>query len=415
MQIIGGVIIGLVVCQLALTLLSSLRRFVSEQRQDRLGLELLQRKVEAAALELKEKEGQRHCWEGFRKFVVARKVDEGKNICSFYLEPHDKKPLPAFRPGQYLTFRLDIPGRPKPVVRCYSLSDSPRPDYYRVTIKKVPAPQDKADCPPGLVSSFFHDHVKEGDLLDVQAPRGQFVLDLTRATPVVLIGGGIGLTPMLCMLNAICSREAARETWLFYGVRNRQEHIMADHLRRLAQEREKFHLRVCYSDPAAEDVRGSDYQIDKRVSVDLLKSELRTSNYEFYVCGPPGMMTAIVKDLQAWGVPEQFIFTEAFGPASVKPAAQGIPAGAAPSGIQVRFARSEKTLAWAPEVGNLLALAQANGIDIPNGCCAGSCGTCETAIKSGEVQYAKKPGWHPQAGSCLVCVATPKATIELDA
>src|SRR5207247_1198572 len=149
---------------------------------------LLRHQVEAAALARKEKERGRHVWEGFRKFVVQRKVMEGQEVCSFYLAAYDQKPLPSVPPGQFLTFQLKIPGQPRPVIRCYSLSDCARPDYYRVTIKKVPN---------GLASRYFHEQVTEGDLLDVQAPRGQFVLDLARAPAVVLIAGSVGLTPLL--------------------------------------------------------------------------------------------------------------------------------------------------------------------------------------------------------------------------
>src|SRR5262249_35813983 len=140
----------------------------------------------------------------------------------------------------------------------------------------------------------FHEQVKVGDILDVKAPRGQFVMDLTRATPVVLIGGGIGLTPLLSMAEAIAGRDAVRQVWLYYGVRNSREHILKDHLRALAREREKFKLRVCYSNPLAEDVKGRDYDHGERISVELLKRELGTSNYEFYVCGPPGMMAGLM-------------------------------------------------------------------------------------------------------------------------
>ena len=114
-------------------------------------------------------------WNGYRKFTVTQKSGECEDVYSFYLMPHDRKPLPPYKPGQYLTFNLDIPGRDKPVVRCYSLSDSPtRSDCYRVTIKREKAPPDKPDVPHGVASGFFSDHVKEGDLLNVKAPTGQF-------------------------------------------------------------------------------------------------------------------------------------------------------------------------------------------------------------------------------------------------
>ena len=129
-------------------------------------------------------------WSGFRKFRVAKKIMEKGDCCSFYLEPHDGRELPAFLPGQYLTFKLKVPGQPKEVTRCYSLSDSPNPQYYRVTIKRVPPPPKSPELPPGVSSNHFNSNVNEGDILDVKAPSGNFHIDVEAQSPVVLIGGG---------------------------------------------------------------------------------------------------------------------------------------------------------------------------------------------------------------------------------
>ncbi|MBK6907564.1 MAG: hypothetical protein IPH08_10960 [Rhodocyclaceae bacterium] len=136
-------------------------------------------------------------WGGFRNFRVDRKeIEDGaQSICSFYLVPEDKQPLPAFKPGQFLTFRLDVPapdGKTEQITRCYSLSDAPRQDFYRVSIKRVPAPTGSAYL-PGRSSNYFHDHVQVGEVLQVRAPGGHFHIDSSDA-PVVLVGGGIGIT-----------------------------------------------------------------------------------------------------------------------------------------------------------------------------------------------------------------------------
>ncbi|MCZ6863818.1 MAG: MOSC domain-containing protein, partial [Alphaproteobacteria bacterium] len=110
-------------------------------------------------------------WKGLRKFEVERKETESETITSFYLVPEDGAPLPGFLPGQFLTLELDIPGQPRPVIRTYSLSDCPNPGYYRLSIKREPAPTDKPDVPAGLSSSYFHDHVEPGTTLRVGAPR----------------------------------------------------------------------------------------------------------------------------------------------------------------------------------------------------------------------------------------------------
>src|ERR1051326_7217889 len=187
-------------------------------------------------------------WDGFRKFVVARKVLEAADVCSFYLEPHDKRSLPPFDPGQYLTFRLNIPGQLKPTVRCYSLSDAPRPDYFRVTIKRLGAIPGKPDSRPGLVSCHFHDNLEQGDIVDVKSPSGQFFLNPRGETPVVLIGGGIGVTPALSMLNAIADANVQRDVWFFYGVRHGGEHIMREHVSAIAAKHLNLHIHICYSD-----------------------------------------------------------------------------------------------------------------------------------------------------------------------
>lgn len=368
-----------------------------------------------------ERETNELSWNGFRKFNISRKAPEGGGICSFYFSPHDGKPLPPFKPGQYLTFGLDIAGQKKQVIRCYSLSDSPHhPDYYRCSIKAVPAPRDMPDVAPGLSSNHFHDSVNEGDILDIKAPGGHFFMDTTKQSPVVLIGGGIGLTPVLSMLNQIVESGSKRETWFFYGVRDSNEQVMKEHLEQIAQENENVHMCVCYSRPQETDVEGKDYQYAERVSVDLFKRILPSNNYDFYMCGPPPMMNTIVPALEEWKVPEKHIHFEAFGPATVKKTKteankEATSASAASAGVQIVFAKSGKTLDWDPEIGSILDFAEENEIDIDFGCRAGNCGTCITAIKEGEVDYLNEPGAEPESGSCLACISVPMGNLSIDA
>ena len=359
-------------------------------------------------------------WNGFRKFEVERKEIEAEGVCSFYLQPHDRKALPPFEPGQFLTFQINHPDQPKPLIRCYSLSDSPNhPQYYRVTIKRVPSPRDNPDVPPGLSSNYFHDLVQAGDILDVKAPSGHFFLDTTKHAPVVLIGGGVGLTPVLSMLNAIVETGSKRETYFFYGVTNSSDHAMKNHLHKLSLEHENVHIHVCYSKPHTDDLVGEFFHHEGRVTVDLFKEILPTKNFEFYLCGPPPMMTSIVEGLEEWGVPEDRINFEAFGPASVKKAkrevAQAVEAENIGAEINVTFARSGKTIAWSPVAGSILEFAEEQGVMIDSGCRAGNCGTCITAIKEGDVSYINEPGSPPEAGSCLTCISVPKGNLILDA
>lgn len=418
-SLIGLTLCILVVGQLLVLFLSSLWRLAGEKKQHRLALALLQEQVEAARTRCMERDQIKLFWAGYRKFVIDRKVPEAENVCSFYLLPHDKKPLPLFKPGQYLTFQLKIPGQSKPTIRCYSLSDAPNADYYRVTIKKILPPRDRPELQPGLASSFFHEHLKEGDLVDVKAPLGQFVFDLMKPAPVVFIAGGVGITPLLSMLNSLTALGSRRETWFFYGVRNGCEHVMKAHMEKIARAHDNVRMRFCYSEPAKEEVKGRDYQFGQHVSVGLLKEQLPSNNYEFYICGPPPMMNDLVRDLKAWGVPEDGIFTEAFGPATVKKAFAPSPDHPAASttgpALQISFHRSSKTCAWDPATGSLLDFALSQGVEIASGCRAGNCGTCETALISGKVHYLHDSGWKPQEGSCLTCITVPEGNIELDA
>lgn len=370
---------------------------------------------ELAERRQREQQKSERTWDGFRKFVVARKVPETSDVTSFYLEPHDKAPLPSFNPGQYLTFRLNIPGQPKPAIRCYSLSDAPKPEYFRVSIKRQGSPPNKPDAPPGLGSCYFHDQLDEGDIIDVRAPAGQFFIDPREETPAVLIGGGIGLTPMMSMVNAIVEANPQREVWFFYGLRHGGEHVMGDHLRRIAADNPSIQLNVCYSAPRANvDRQGEHYTHGEQISIDLFKRLMpqNAALAHFFLCGPPPMMQALVDGLLGWGVEVGRIHYEAFGPASVKSAG---PKPEAKAGVayEVAFSRSEKKIVWDGK-STLLELAEANGVRIDFGCRAGNCGTCITAIKQGNVDYPTKPGGAVEAGSCLACVAIPASNMVLD-
>jgi ferredoxin-NADP reductase len=415
-EYVGIAILGGILLQVALDVYGGFSRRQYAARRQKMAVTLFE---ERARLDLdavvRERMRREFAWEGLRKFKIDRKVEEAESVCSFYLTPHDGKPIPPFLPGQYLTFQLKIPGQPRAVTRCYSLSDSPTErDYYRVTIKRIMPPPNVPDGQPGLVSSFFHS-LDIGELVDVRAPAGNFYLDTASNRPVVLIGGGVGLTPVLSMLNTICRSGSKRETWFFYGIINRKHHAMYDHLQRIAREHENVKIVVAYSNPTESCVRGQDYQEQGYADVNLIKRLLPSNNYEYYICGPPPMMTGITKGLQEWGVPEADIHYEAFGPASVQPAAKAAPVALADPDTQIFFARTGKTIAWKASDKSILDVAEANGIVIDSGCRAGNCGTCETAIRSGTVSYPHAPGLKPKEGSCLACVAMPKGKLVIDA
>ena len=379
-----------------------------------------------AATQLAAKQPAGGAWPGWRKFRVARREfeDAARTQCSFYLEPVDGVALPPFLPGQFLTFTMRVadphaaqPGGQRDVTRCYSLSDQPHPGRYRATIKRVAPPQDKPDAPPGVSSSHFHDQVREGDVLEVKAPAGHFFLDAAPGVPVVLIAGGIGITPLLSMLGWCLDRQPGRDMHLYYGVRNSDVQAFKVQLEQWALRHPQFHLHVVYSRPGTADVQGRDYQHAGHVDATLLRRTLPHGRHSFYACGPAPLMESLVPALAAWGVPQHDIHFEAFGPASVR-AASAEPAAAqraAAPAFEVRFDTSGRTLEWTARDESLLDFAERHGVRVESGCRSGSCGTCETRLLAGSVRYAKPPDHDVAPGHCLLCVGTPACNLVLAA
>ncbi len=368
-------------------------------------------------------------WPGWREFRVVSRAfeDAAKTQCSFRLEPVDAALLTPFKPGQYLTFSLRVSGgvsgvsdTDRTITRCYSLSDCPAPTGYRVTIKRVPSPAGRPELPPGASSSHFHDRVREGDILRVRAPAGQFFIDPDAAVPAVLIAGGIGVTPMMSMLRWCLAEQPQRTVHLYYGLRHSGEHAFKQVFEELAALHSNFHLNVVYSSAGPGDVKGRDYQHAGHVDVDLLRRSLPHGRHRFYVCGPPPMMANLVPALGAWGVRSEDIHFEAFGPASLPPA-QSAPAQldeactgvAAP--IEVRFRGAGRTLVWDGHDANLLDFAERHGVEVDSGCRSGSCGSCETKLIRGTVGYAHRPDHDIRPGHCLLCVGTPETALVLEA
>ena len=359
--------------------------------------------------------------DGFRDFTVERKVCESATITSFYLTPDDGAPLAGFHPGQFLSFALDIPGQPKPVLRTYSLSDAPNPARYRVSIKREPAPADRPDLPPGLSSNHFHDLIEPGARLRVGAPRGKFHLAADGERALVLLSAGVGLTPMVSMLNAVVAGGSDRPVWFIHGARNGREHALGAQVRRLAEENANVHVHVVYSRPDAADVEGRDHDGAGHIEVALLKRLLPFDDYDFYLCGPTPFMRSLYCGLLGLGVAEDRLHYEFFGPASVlkettEPADYAAPTVEAElaGGISVAFARSGVTASWDPACESLLDLAERHGLNPDYSCRSGICHTCMCTLVEGEVDYLEEPLDAPDPGCVLICCARPKTSVVIE-
>ena len=299
-------------------------------------------------------------------------------------------------------------------MRTYSLSDSPtHPDYYRVTIKRLAAPEDRADLAPGLASSFFHDHGEPGTRLCVKTPRGEFHLDPHDDSPVVLLSGGVGVTPMISMLNAIVEAGSKRSVWFVHGARDGREHAMGAQVRRTAAKNDNVGVHVSYSQPQPEDVEGRDYENRGRVSVELLKRVLPPAAYDFYLCGPTPFMKSLHAGLLEWGVAETRISYEFFGPASALKEGADTGKPAATSELEVTFGESGLTANWDPAVESILDLAEARGLRPDFSCRTGICHTCSCKLLEGEVEYVTEPLDRPDPGCVLICCSRPKTNVVI--
>jgi uncharacterized protein len=224
---------------------------------------------------------------------------------------------------------------------------------------------------------------------------------------------------MLSMANALIAAGSSREMWFFFGARNSADHMFKETMAQLARH-PNFHVHVCYSKPLECDEPGRDYQHTGRVTVDLLKSLLPSHNYDYFLCGPGPFMESITSDLREWGVPDNWVHFEAFGPASVKRPAKPESSAAVSSmdpveSVEVTFARSVQKVSWTGAFNSILDLAEERGIKIDAGCRAGNCGACLIGVKSGRIDYLDHAGSKSAPGTCLACVCKPNGPLVLDA
>ncbi|GGH25501.1 NO-inducible flavohemoprotein [Paenibacillus segetis] len=250
---------------------------------------------------------QKGGWDGFRRFVVDRKVKESEVITSFYLKPEDGNEIASYQPGQYITIRVKPENQEFTHLRHYSLSTAPGHAYYRISVKREDAILNQ---PAGIVSSYLHNEIGEGDILELTAPAGDFTLDQSKQTPVVLLSGGVGLTPMVSMLETIVQNTPERKVTYIHAARNGSQHAMKEHIIELTNQYSNLQSYLVYESPEM------DESCDKSGYIDLpWLQTIVDPQADFYFCGPVPFMRAINQALREWGVPEERIHFEFFGPA----------------------------------------------------------------------------------------------------
>lgn len=250
-------------------------------------------------------------WNGWREFTVQEKNPESEEITSFVLAPEDGQPVANFEPGQYTSVVVQVPELGVEQIRQYSLSDVPNGRTYRISVKRESGNEDQ---PPGYVSNLLHDHVQIGDRIRLAAPYGNFFIDVNATTPVVLISGGVGLTPMISMLKRVLQSPDQRHLVFVHGARNGRVQAMKSKLRQAAAEHDNFHLIMFYSDPLASDQVGQDYDYEGFVDVKQIADRILLEEADYYICGPVPFMRLQHDALMNLGVGEARIHYEVFGP-----------------------------------------------------------------------------------------------------
>jgi ferredoxin-NADP reductase/MOSC domain-containing protein YiiM/ferredoxin len=340
-------------------------------------------------------------WPGFRRLTVAGIEHESDSVISIRFEDPEGAALPAARPGQYLTLRIQPEDGRRPVLRNYSMSGPPGAAYYRISVKREP---------DGVGSGYLHTRLAVGDELDVAAPRGTFILGEAHA-PVLLISAGIGATPVMAMLHALAAAHSEREIWWLHAARSSRDQSFATEATTLLASLPNVHVHVYYS-----------REQTGRLTPEALAELDPPLDAEAYLCGPIPFMDAMSAGLAAIGLDGSHIHTEPFGPApgltpgiAAAPArAPHPPAGEPGTGPTIEFARSDLAVPWSGEYASLLDLAEACDVPVRWSCRTGVCHNCETTLIEGTLDYDPEPVEPPAPGSALICCSRPHENVVLD-
>jgi nitric oxide dioxygenase len=245
-------------------------------------------------------------WQATRPFNVVGKERESAQVTSFYLAPQDGKPVADYRPGQYIAVYITPEGAEHRQIRQYSVSDSHKRNLYRISVKREPRQN-----PDVSVSNYLHEHVDVGDTLNISNPFGEFFLQESDS-PVVLISGGVGITPMQAMLETLVANGDERQIHFVHGAQSPDHHSFSRRLQQLSDEG-KVTPYVFY-EQAAQGDEGAVSHYRGRTDLTEIGNKLPVDNAEFYLCGPLDMMKAVYSQLKALKVPDSSIFYEVFGP-----------------------------------------------------------------------------------------------------
>lgn len=355
---------------------------------------------------------------GWRDLKVVRRVRESATVVSLHLAPADGGAPPPFEPGQFLTFRLAGPDG-RPLARNYSISSDPAErGHYRISVKREP---------DGIGSGAMHELMQEGAIISASGPKGRFTLDRASRRPVLLLAGGIGVTPLLSMAHAL-AREGERHVWLIHACLDGAVMPFAHELTELERHSPRFKRLAVLAAPTDDDRAVRRHHFEGLVTRDLLRAVLPLDDYEAYLCGPGPFMQAMFDALLQLGLREERIAYEFFGPArkltvaaavassaptpAATPAPPPPPARSREDEIIVTFALSGRAAPWDGAHRTLLDFAESQGLEPAFSCRNGICNTCLCEIE-GSVRYVEEPLEEPGAGQALLCCSVPDGSLTV--
>ncbi|THW56665.1 flavohemo protein [Aureobasidium pullulans] len=258
-------------------------------------------------------------WTSWRDFRISKKVPESEEITSFYLSPADGKLLPSYLPGQYISVATSVPSLHHDQNRQYSLSGAPSPQHYRISVKRESAVQKGDLTHPAYISNILHGEKQEGDILQVSHPYGEFFADPknTGKGALVLISAGVGITPMISILDTFTQENSDRRISFIHATRSSGVQAFGSHVRDITSSHSNVSATIFNKLPAEEAKQGVDFDFATRMDLDVLekKKDLCLQDKEacYYICGPSGFMTDMGNKLKSFGVEDARIKLEIFG------------------------------------------------------------------------------------------------------
>jgi len=340
----------------------------------------------------------------FKKYKIEKIEVENSIIKSFYLKQTDGNVLPDYKPGQFITIKVKIENQKDELIRNYTLSDKPNKNYFRVTLKREEG---------GKISTFFHDKLRIGDFVDVANPSGKFFLNTQSKKPVVMLSGGIGITPMMSMLEYISANQPDREVNFVHSSRNKKVQPMLNRLKELASKCDNINLFINHSKPNNDEQMGIDYDLEGKISQEFLSKILPNTEMDYYLCGPIGYMETMYSYLINLGISENNIHYEFFGEGK-KLGTKPIFIDSGLTNFKVKFTKSNKLIDWNDKHPNILDLAESIGLLPDSSCRMGTCFTCESRLIRGSIEYDPEPFIDVAGDKVLICCAKPASDIEIE-